>query len=252
MVTRSYFWYAFTSQGVSIMSIDADSAFFRNPFKQGFLDQARFSLELSAASRNNAKVMREYRGFECNVLKGYPNPLRNVNGERMLCAALPPPYFATPASAWWFERHTRLALQCQMDIQSDTTIDLADFYPDVRHVKGDTTMFARLAGTSASGAKDIMQPPWGAHEFHGQVNASKFEPLPAHCRGPPWPGNALRMLPMDFIVEKCIHNKPVNASTDNGLVVALHANCAVGLKATVRDRIKYKTRWLKDSGVWFL
>lgn len=47
-------------------------------------------------------------------------------GFSQVCGSLPPPYFARPASAWWFERHTYLAMQCQSDIQSDTGYDLGN------------------------------------------------------------------------------------------------------------------------------
>eukprot|EP00283_Hemiselmis_rufescens_P015632 CAMPEP_0173455074 /NCGR_PEP_ID=MMETSP1357-20121228/53586_1 /TAXON_ID=77926 /ORGANISM="Hemiselmis rufescens, Strain PCC563" /LENGTH=564 /DNA_ID=CAMNT_0014422163 /DNA_START=40 /DNA_END=1734 /DNA_ORIENTATION=- len=248
MVTRSYFWYEFTKEGVGIMSIDADSAFYRNPFADGFIETDRFSIEASAAMSTLPKHLKPTLGGECNLRKGVPNVLRDPDGVKIMCAALPPPYFATPAAEWWFERHTRLALQCQCDIQTDTTMDLGDFYPDIR-IASNNTMAQRKVGTGPSGNK-MHVVPGGSKEFHGALNMTKFEPLPPHCEDSSQ-ATALRMLPMDFVVQKC--TSPLfNKMADNGMVVALHANCATGAKINVHGRTLAKEKWLSESGSWHL
>mmetsp|Transcript_11610 Transcript_11610/g.28986 ORF Transcript_11610/g.28986 Transcript_11610/m.28986 type:complete len:270 (-) Transcript_11610:231-1040(-) len=247
MVTRSFFWYCFVKAGVRIMSVDADAAFFRNPFKKGHLDTQRFSLELSVAVSTKGKFMHPHGGYLCNVRKGYATALRDEGGKQILCGAVPPPYFAGHSAEWWFERHTRLALLCQYDIQTDTTADLEDFYPNNRRVRGESTMYADVAGTGASGTRQpIVQD--GDVEFHGQLNMSRFEPLPRGCNI----ASGLRFLPMDFIVEKCSHMAPFNQAKDNGVHILFHANCATGRGGSVKHRAAAKTAWLNASGLWYL
>jgi len=87
-------------------------------------------------------------------------------------------------------------------------------------------------------------------EFRGALNLSKFDPLPEGCEAVT-ESSGIRFLPMDFAVEKCFNPDPFDVAKDNGIVVALHANCAVGIKGTLPQRVFSKAKWLRDSGMWF-
>jgi len=56
------------------MPIDADMAFVRNPFKSGYLDAQRFSIEVTYAATK--KFNNPAPGHDCNLQKGYPIALR--------------------------------------------------------------------------------------------------------------------------------------------------------------------------------
>ena len=102
------------------------------------MDPSRFSLELCFSGRMSSGA--------CNLRKGVPIRLEDETGVHIMCGAAPPPYFATPASSWWFERHTMLGVMCQADIQTDTTLDLEAFYQHFRRVKGPASLHGQLFG----------------------------------------------------------------------------------------------------------
>jgi hypothetical protein len=184
-----------------------------------------------------------------NRCKGmFPTALRNRDGHVRTCGAIPPPYFATPASWWWFERHTYLAVQCQLDIQSDTLRDLDNFYPSVMLPDANGT---RTGARSAMAHKSIVED--GDYEYHGDLDMTKFEPVPAACAQQLRPeALRLRVLPMNAFLTKCSHKRPIDwAAEGAGSLIAAHANCAVW-KGTAEDRIKDKILWLNQSKLWFL
>ena len=55
------------------------------------------------------------------------------------------------------------------------------------------------------------------------------------------------------LVPRCSHGPPVNfTEVDNGMPIAIHANCATGAKERVDQRIQAKHNWIEGSGLWFL
>jgi hypothetical protein len=53
---------------------------------------------------------------------------------------------------------------------------------------------------------------------------------------------------------RCSHGPaPINfTEVDNGMPIAIHANCATGAKEKVDQRIQAKHIWIEKSGLWFL
>ena len=122
----------------------------------------------------------------------FPTVLRDGDGGAVACAAIPPPYFATPVSAWWFERHTFLAVQCQYDIQTDTLLDLDAFYPNI------TIRPANI--TSPRGMPIVLH---GEKEYHSTIDLTKFEAIPPECaRQLETDRLRLRILPMNSFLTK--------------------------------------------------
>ncbi len=178
----------------------------------------------------------------------YQTALRESDGKVRTCAAIPPPYFATPASAWWFERHTYLAVECQTDIQTETVRDLDQFYPSLVLAKPNGTLSSTLS--SPTRALIVID---GEDDYHGDLDMSKFEAVAPSCENDLRSDKMrMRLLPMNSFVTKCSHKAPIDLSAETSTtLIAAHANCALW-RGTLENRVDDKIKWLNESGLWFL
>jgi hypothetical protein len=334
-LTRSFIWLELTRQGITIVVLDADMAFVRNPFKEHVIDPDSFILELSYAgaclhsraasscaplnvlsaritilrkkymlshfarhvpvfdhlhfgsqhaksnccfrrSRQTCALFQDsasgatqtstlsqihmaagiksgkFLDAVNNRCRGsYPTALRALDGKVRACAAIPPPYFATPASTWWFERHTYMAVECQADIQTETLRDLDQFYPTFLLAQPNSTLSSASPSPPPPSQLSIVND--GQDEYHGHLNMSNFEPISPSCENDLRSDKLrMRVLPMNSFVTKCSHKAPIDLSAETtAMLIAAHANCAVW-RGTVENRVDDKINWLNMSRLWFL